>query len=163
MSTALQGTRVVDLTSGPAGGIATMILADFGAEVITIERPGADELATLAASPMWQRGKHLLSLDLNTNADYNTFDELCAAADILVCSWRQQALVRKKLNFEALHPRHPHLIYCHLTGFGSRGPLANLPGYEHLLAAYTGRMLSFMGIVDRPGPVFSSLQVGVHA
>ncbi|NOX51029.1 MAG: CoA transferase, partial [Gammaproteobacteria bacterium] len=81
----------------------------------------------------------------------------------LVCSWRQQALVRKKLNFEALHPRHPHLIYCHLTGFGSRGPLANLPGYEHLLAAYTGRMLSFMGIVDRAGPVFSSLQVGVHA
>ena len=69
MQAALDGLRVVDLSSGPGGGIATMILADFGAEVIKVERPGGDPLRSLAAAPMWLRGKRSIELDLKTAAD----------------------------------------------------------------------------------------------
>jgi crotonobetainyl-CoA:carnitine CoA-transferase CaiB-like acyl-CoA transferase len=162
---ALAGLRVLDLCSGPAGGIATMILADFGAEVIMIERPEAtdDEFLTLPAAPMWRRGKQYLQLDLADDADHERLQQLAAAADIFICNWRPSALQRRGLDFDTMHSAHPHLIYCHISGFGSRGPLAELPGYEHAVAAYSGRMQLFRGLTDRPGPVFSAVQVGVHA
>jgi crotonobetainyl-CoA:carnitine CoA-transferase CaiB-like acyl-CoA transferase len=163
MPDALNGLRVIDLTTGPAGGLATMHLADFGADVLLIEPPDRHTLNDLAAAPMWQRGKHSLPLDLSDSRDMETFHSLCAGADVLVCNWRPSALARRGLQFEQLHDRHPHLVFCHISGFGSRGPLAELPGYEHLVAAYTGRMQLFAGIVDREGPVFSALQVAVHA
>jgi crotonobetainyl-CoA:carnitine CoA-transferase CaiB-like acyl-CoA transferase len=166
MTQALAGIRVLDLSSGPAAGMTTMMLADFGAEVISILRPAsapADELAKLAAAPMWQRGKLLLMLDLAQRDGLDEFHNLAAAADVLVCNWRSDALTRKQLDFTQMHARHPHLVYCHISGFGSHGPMANCPAYEHTVAAYSGRMRMFTGIVDRPGPVFSALQVGVHA
>lgn len=166
MSKALEGIRVLNLSTGPAAGMATMILADFGAEVMTIQRPSTaatDELEGLPASPMWHRGQQQLMLDLDLAEDLNRFHLLAAAADVLLCNWRNQALTRRKLCFETIHQRHPHLIYCHITGFGNRGPMRNCPGYEHTVAAYSGRMRLFSGIVDRHGPVFSALQVGVHA
>ena len=153
----------MDLTRGPAGGLATMILADFGAEVILIEGPSEDPLVDLPAAPMWRRGKTLISLDLDKNDDLNRFQELCAGSDVLVCNWRAAALEKRNLGFEQLHQKHPHLILSHITGFGGKGPKANYPGYEHVVAAATGRMQVFAGIVDRPGPVFSALQVGIHA
>ena len=163
MSATLKDIRVLDLTSGPAGGMCTMILADFGAEVLSIQRPDGDAWMHLPAARMWQRGKRTLSLDLASLAGLDTLDELCAGADVLVCNWRASALARKNLDFTKVHERHPHLVYCHISGFGSHGPQADMPGYEHLVAAYSGRMQVFAGIVDRPGPVFSALQVGVHA
>ncbi|MGI9329062.1 MAG: CoA transferase, partial [Pseudomonadales bacterium] len=164
MTQALEGIRVLDLTRGPAGGMATMILADFGAEVLLIEQPNfTHPLDQLPAAPMWRRGKQVVPLDLDHKRDLATFHELAAGADVLVCSWRSAALARKGLDYQHLHSRHPHLVFCHITGFGSRGPMADVPGYEHTVAAYAGRMQLFTGIVDRPGPVFSALQVGVHA
>lgn len=163
MSRALEDLRVLDLTTGPAGGIATMILADFGAEVLVVERPDGDPLADLPAAPMWRRGKRTIELDLDGNAGFSTLHELCAGADVLICNWRADALARRSLDFDSLHAQHPHLVFCHITGFGSHGPCADYPGYEHLVAAATGRMRLFTGIVDRDGPVFSALQVGVHA
>ena len=82
---------------------------------------------------------------------------------MLVCNWRTAALERKQLTYEHLQQRHPHLIFSHITGFGGKGPKSNYPGYEHVIAASTGRMQLFSGIVDRHGPVFSALQVGTHA
>ncbi|MCZ6711881.1 MAG: CoA transferase, partial [Gammaproteobacteria bacterium] len=161
---ALDGIRVLDLTRGPAGGMATMILADFGAEVLLIEQPHfTHPLDQLPATPMWRRGKQTMPLDLNDDSDLAEFHELAASADVLVCNWRPAALARKCLDYQHMHGRHPHLVFCHITGFGSRGPMADLPGYEHTAAAYSGRMQLFTGIVDRPGPVFSAVQVGVHA
>ena len=163
MAKALEGIRVLDLTRGPAGGLATMILADFGAEVVVIDAPNEDPLLNLPASPMWRRGKVFIDLDLNEESDLNQFHQLCAASDVLVCSWRTAALERKQLTYEHLQQRHPHLIFSHITGFGGKGPKSNYPGYEHVIAASTGRMQLFSGIVDRHGPVFSALQVGTHA
>jgi crotonobetainyl-CoA:carnitine CoA-transferase CaiB-like acyl-CoA transferase len=163
MSEVLKGLRVIELGSGPVTGITGMVLADFGAEVLRIERPDGDPLSTLPAAPMWARGKRNLVLDLSDPASLEALDSLCASADVLLCNLRMSSLKRKGLGFVSLHERHPHLIYCHISGFGNRGPLADLPGYEHVVAAYAGRMLMFQGIVDRQGPVLSAVQVGVHA
>ncbi len=163
MPQALEGIRILDLTRGPAGGIATMILADFGAEVLTIEPPDGDPLTELPAAPMWRRGKRRLPLDLTSPNDIDTLHDLCAAADVLVCNWRSNSLVEKGLDWNSLHARHKHLIFCHISGFGNRGSMQACPGYEHIVAAYSGRMMVFEGITDRPGPVFSAVQVGIHA
>jgi crotonobetainyl-CoA:carnitine CoA-transferase CaiB-like acyl-CoA transferase len=162
-TSALAGLRVLDLTSGPAGGLVTRILTDFGAEVLLVERPGGDPLAALPAAPLWRRGKHALTLDLDAAGAMDRLHALAAGADVLVTGWRPAALARRGLDFAALHPRHPHLVVCQITGFGDRGPLAELPGYEHVVAARAGRMRLFSGIAERDGPVFSALQVGVHA
>ena len=162
MSEALRGIRVLDLTRGPAGGLATMILADFGADVLVLDQPGSREpINELPATRMWQRGKRRLELDVHESRD--TFESLCQGADVLVTNWRIAALERHDLTFEAVRDRHPHLVFCHISGFGSKGPYANYPGYEHVVAARVGRMRGFAGLVDRPGPVFSALQVGIHA
>lgn len=164
MNQPLSGLRILDLSRGPAAGLSTMILADFGAEILVINRPGkADPLSDSPSAPMWNRGKKQISLDLDATEDFETFESLCAGADVLVSNWRPAALKRKALNFESVTTRHPHLIFCHITGFGTSGPLANLPGYEHVAAALAGRMNTFAGIVDRDGPVFSALQVATYA
>ncbi len=163
MTDALRGMRILELAAGPAAGLATMILADFGAEVMRIRHPDGNLDDTLPAATMYRRGKASLSLDLDKAPDRERFESLCANADVLVCSWRSAALARRGLDFEVLQARHPHLSLAHISGFGSSGPLAEVPGYEHAVAAYAGRMQTFAGIVDRPGPVFSALQVAVHA
>ena len=141
-----------------------MILADFGAEVLLVTQPGtADPLATSPSEPMWKRGKFQLELDLDADDERNAFETLCAGADVLVTNWRPSALVKRQLDFESLSSRHPHLIFCHITGFGGTGPLVEVPGYEHVVAALAGRMNTFAGIVDRDGPVFSALQVATYA
>ena len=160
MSHALENIRVLDLTVGPAGGLATMVMADFGAQVVLIDQ--ADHpLNQLAATPMWQRGKNKISLDVHRERE--RFHQLCAAADVLVCNWRPAALARHQLTYAELSARHPHLVVCHITGFGPTGPLADVAGYEHVAAALSGRMRLFSGLTDRDGPVFSALQVGIHA
>ena len=136
MAQALTGLRVLDLTHGPAGGMATMVLADFGAEVLLVERPGVTHpLDELPAARMWRRGKQTVGLDLADEQDMATFHELAAGADVLVCNWRPAALARKGLDFERLHQRHPHLVYCHITGFGARGPLAESPSRSAVATA----------------------------
>ena len=163
MSEVLKGLRVLDLTCGPVGGLATMIMADFGAEVLVIDAPEPHAIDELASTPMWRRGKRSLTLDIKDTLQRNTLEELLAGADVCLVNWRSQALEAQDLDFDSVYARHPHLIYCHISGFGSRGPKANYPGYEHLVAAASGRMQAFAGICDREGPVYSALQVGTHA
>ena len=163
MSEVLKGVRVIDLTRGPAGGLATMIMADFGAEVLVIDAPEPHGVDQIASAPMWHRGKRRLTLDLKEAGQRNTLEKLLAGADVCLFNWRSQKLQAQALDFDSVHARHPHLIYCHISGFGSYGPKANYPGYEHLTAAASGRMQAFAGICDRAGPVYSALQVGTHA
>ncbi len=164
MTQALQGLRILDLSAGPATGMATMILADFGAEVLHIRKPQDQGGApSLPGERMWRRGQHEFALDLDLGVDLDLLHQLCAAADIFLSNWRPQALRNKGLDYASLAATHPHLIYGHLTGFGAHGPMAEIPGYEHVVAAYCGRMQQFAGLVDRGGPVFSAVQVGIHA
>ena len=162
MPEALTELRVIELGTGPVPGMAGMILADFGAEVLRIQPPEDRPLDSLNAAPMWARGKKDLTLDLAGQGGRKVLRELIACADVLITNWRPSVLRRWSLDPVTLQAEFDHLIYCQVSGFGGKGALSELPGYEHVVAAYAGRMMLFQGLTDRAGPVFSSLQVGVH-
>ncbi len=162
MTGPLAGVRVLDLSQGPAGGIATMVLADFGADVIKIEPPGGDRFRFLAAAPMWLRGKRSIVLDLKTEAGVQRLHELARDADVAVSSYRPGTAERLGAGYGTLSGLNPRLVYCAITGFGPRGPYRHYKGYEALVAAKSGRMVTFTGQLPRPGPAYAAVQVGTH-
>ena len=163
MTAVFDDIRVLDLSSGPVGGIATMVLADFGAEVVKLERPGGDPLRSLAAAPMWLRGKRSIEADLKTDAGRARLLELSRNADVVVTTLRPGNAERLGADYSALAAHNPRLIYCSITGFGPRGPYADYPAYEGVVAAKSGRMQGFTGQRTREGPGFAAVPVGAHA
>jgi crotonobetainyl-CoA:carnitine CoA-transferase CaiB-like acyl-CoA transferase len=158
----LEGLRVLDLSSGPAGGLTTMILADFGADVLKIERPGGDRFRSLAAAPMWLRGKRSLVLDLREDEARARLHALAREADVVVASFRPGRAAPLGANSTTLRALNPALVYCEITGFGPEGPYSGYPAYEQVVAAKSGRMRIFEGSVDRDGPVYAAVQLGTH-
>jgi len=156
---ALEGVRVLDLTIGPVGGMAMTVLADFGCEVLRLRT--SDHFDHLPAAPMWRRGTAAIKLDIQQ--EHERFHALCASADVLVVNWRPVTRKAATLDVHALRRSYPHLVICSVTSFGADDPRSDLPGYEHVVAAATGRMMCFTGCPDRDGPAFSALQVGIHA
>lgn len=147
----LEGIRVLDLTGHAAGALTTMILGDYGAEVVWVERPGGSHLRQHPAFPMWGRGKKSVVLDLKDANDMNTVLELARTADVMVTDWRPGVAHRLGIDFQALVAQNPSLIVCEITGFGDAGPFARLKGYEAIVAAKAG---SFSGPVR---PTFSPI------
>ncbi len=162
MPHALGGLRVLDLTTGPVGGIATMVLGDVGADVVKVEPPGGDRFRSLAASPLWLRGKRSVVLDLNTDRGRADLHRLVATADVLVVSGPPSRARRWGVDAEAAALLRPDLVHCSITGWGSTGPFAGLPGYDGAVAARSGRMLAFERQLRRGGPVFSAVPVSHH-
>ena len=155
--------RIIDLSEGPVGGVATMVLADFGADVIKVERPGGDPFRRLAAAPMWLRGKRSIELDLTTDEGRAHLRRLADTADVVVSSAPPGAAAPLGADYDTLREGHPALVYCSITGWGPTGPLAGYPGYEALIAAKCGRMKHFEGVTPRKGPVYSAVQTASHA
>ncbi|GIK76615.1 MAG: CoA transferase [Actinomycetes bacterium] len=147
---ALGRVRVVDFSRILAGPFATMILADLGAEVTKVERPGSGD-ETRAWGPPWDdrgeatyfeavnRNKRSIALDLRDPAGLAAARELVAAADVLVENFRPGVMDRLGLGWEDAAALNPRLIYCSISGFGS-GAGAGLPGYDLLLQALGGLM-----------------------
>jgi crotonobetainyl-CoA:carnitine CoA-transferase CaiB-like acyl-CoA transferase len=158
----LDDIRVIDLSSGPAPGIATMILGDFGADVIKVEAPGGDPARALPNAPMWLRGKRSVVLDLTQPADQARLHDLVRGADVVVASFEPGEAEPRAADYATLREITPSLIYCSHTGWGEHGPYAGYPVNDHLIAAKTGRMRTFAGVAPRPGPGFPYVQVGVH-
>ena len=162
MSGPCDDLRVIDLSSGPVAGIATMVLVDFGADVVKIERPGGDPLRRLPNAPMWLRGKRSVELDLASEPARAELHRLVAGADVVVASFRPRTAARLGADYETLAALNPGLAYCSVTAWGPRGPYAAYPGYEGLVAAKSGRMRHFAGTPGREGPAYSAVQVGSH-
>lgn len=162
MSAVLDGIRVLDLSSGQGGGIATMVFADFGADVVKVEPPGGDPARSDAAAPMWLRGKRSVTLDLEVDADRDRVRELARSADVVVASFAPDEADRLGLDYVTLSTDHADLVYCSITGWGPRGPYADYPADEGLVAAKAGRMSALEGIVTRAGPAFQAVPVGTH-
>jgi crotonobetainyl-CoA:carnitine CoA-transferase CaiB-like acyl-CoA transferase len=158
----LEDVRVVDVTTGPVGGMATMVLADFGADVVKVEPPGGDRFRSLAAAPLWLRGKRSVTADLRTDAGRADLHRLVAGADVLVVSGPPSRARRWGVDAEAAIALRPDLVHCSITGWGPTGPLAEVPGHEGAVAARSGRMLAFERQLRRGGPVFSAVQVAGH-
>jgi crotonobetainyl-CoA:carnitine CoA-transferase CaiB-like acyl-CoA transferase len=163
MTGPFEALRVIDLSSGQPGGITTMVLADFGADVIKVEPPGGDPGRAEPASPMWLRGKRSIEFDLSNAADRGRLHALVRGADVVVASFAPGEGEAAEADYETLSTLNPGLVYCSITGWGSEGPYAHYPADERLVAAKSGRMQSFEGVVRRDGPSFGAVKVGTHA
>ncbi len=163
MKAALEGVRVLDLSSGPVGGIATMVLADFGADVAKVERPGGDPFRASPGSIAWLRGKRSVVLDLSTAYGQGHLRSLVETADVVVATFRPGQATKLGADFATLAEINRQLIYCSITGFGPRGPYARYPGYEGIVQAKSGRMQMFEGLLARKGPIYAAVPLATHA
>ena len=154
--------RVVEVGIGPASGIATMMLADFGADVIKIVPKGGDPFAAMASSRLWCRGKRIVPADLRDERDIAALRALITQSADAVLTTLDKA-TRERLGLDAESLGRPDLVLGVISGFGEDGPYADYPGYEPVVAAKSGRMLAFAGVADRDGPNYAALQVGTHA
>src|SRR5262245_35108958 len=152
----LSGITVLDLTRVLAGPYCTMVLADLGARVIKVESPeGGDDSRRYgpfvngksAYFMAMNRGKESIALDLKRPADRAIFERLLEQADVLVENFRPGAMERLGYGWEALHERHPRLIYAAASGFGHTGPYAPKPAYDMVVQAMGG----IMSITGHPG------------
>jgi formyl-CoA transferase/CoA:oxalate CoA-transferase len=158
MPAPLEGLRVVDLTENLAGPFCTMILADMGAEVVKVERPGVgDESRRFppfvdgesAGYLTLHRGKRSVALDLKDSRGREAFGKLVARADVLVEAFRPGTLDRLGLGPAALRSAHPRLVVCSLSGFGQTGPYRERGGYDLIAQAMAG-LMSVTGEPGRP-------------
>src|SRR5688572_16265256 len=154
------GLTVLDFSWGMPGALCTLVMADFGADVIKVEPPGGDPFRFQPAWISWNRGKKGVVLDLGTTQGRARALELVGAADVLVESFRPGDMAEWGLAYDTLSQRYPRLVYCSITGFGQKGPLARVKGYEGVVAAKAGRMLNMQGQPNREGPVFSAVPTG---
>lgn len=148
----LAGLRILDLTRLLPGPVATMHLADFGADVIKVEDTGAGDYlrdfeprATNArgarVNPAYEalnRGKLSIALDLKQAAGREALLKLVDGADALLESFRPGVLGRLGLGWDVLHARNPRLVLCSITGYGATGPLAQAAGHDLNYAALSG-------------------------
>ena len=149
----LSALTVIDASWGMPGSVATLLLADCGANVIKVERPGAaggpPDLLRLA----WERGKKSVQLDLRAAADRQVLDGLLARADVFVESFGPGRAVRFGLDYTSLEARFPRLVCCGITGYGQSGPWRDEPGWDCLVAAKMGVMTE-QPSAGREGPIF---------
>ena len=154
----LSGTLVVALEQAIAGPFCTRQLADLGARVIKIERPGRGDfnrdhdtrVKGLCSHFVWtNRSKESLALDLKEPKDLAALKQLLAKADVMVQNLAPGATERMGLGYETLKAKHPSLIVCDISGYGSTGPYRNKKAYDLLIQAEAG-FLSITGSPDRP-------------
>jgi crotonobetainyl-CoA:carnitine CoA-transferase CaiB-like acyl-CoA transferase len=160
MGQALDSMRILELGSGMAGAMTGMVLAENGAEVIRVEPPQGDPERGRPGAIVWHRGKRSVVLDLRDAEDRDRFVALAASADALIETLRPGAAARLGVDYDSLRNHAPRLVHLSITGFGERGPLRELPGYEGMLSAVSGRMSEQTGF--RPGPIFTPVPIASY-
>ncbi len=155
----LRGIRVLDLSRYIPGPLATMLLADMGAEVLKIEAPEGDEMQHLgprnaAGEPIFypsvNAGKLVRRMNLKDEGARAEFLQLVERADVLLESFRPGVMARLGLGYEALRAINPRLIYCALSGYGAHGPLAQAAGHDANYLALTGILYRNATYFDPP-------------
>ena len=137
----LAGCRVVELAGIGPGPFAGMILADLGAEVVRVDRPGGSLLFDGAERyDLLNRGKKSVLLDLKRPADVQTALGLAARADVLIEGYRPGVAERLGIGPEDCRVRNPKLVYGRMTGWGQEGPLAQTAGHDISYIAITGAL-----------------------
>jgi crotonobetainyl-CoA:carnitine CoA-transferase CaiB-like acyl-CoA transferase len=147
MAGALAGIRILDLTAMITGPMATMILADQGAEVVKIEPPGIGDVMRYLGSnsngisamyASCNRNKQSVVVNLATDEGKALIKELAADADVFIQNFRPGVIERLGLGEEVLRADHPELIYVSLNAFGETGPYKDRPAFDHILQGLTG-------------------------
>lgn len=144
-----QGLRVLDLSENIAGPLACLVLADLGADVVKVERPGTGE-ATRQLPPRWgpestvflavNRNKRSAAIDLGDPAGRDAVLRIAAGCDVVVESFRPGAAERLGLGFDDIAAVHPSVVHCKISAFGTRPLGHDRPGYDAIVQAFTGIM-----------------------
>jgi crotonobetainyl-CoA:carnitine CoA-transferase CaiB-like acyl-CoA transferase len=163
MAQVFDGITILDFTRGMPGGIATMVMSDFGAEVIKVEAPSDEKFREPPGAIQWNRGKKSVILDLKTPEGREKAQKLARLSDVVIESFRPGVTRRLGIDYANLGADHPELVYASLTGFGPKGPYANYKGYDAVVAAKTGRMMMFAGQNPREGPNYVVVQGVCHS
>ncbi|XAH21998.1 CoA transferase [Xylophilus sp. GW821-FHT01B05] len=159
-SAPLAGVRVVDFSTLLPGPMCSLLMAQAGAEVIKIERPGrGDEMRSYVPRfgpdsvnfALLNRGKRSVALDLKQAADCAQAIALIRSADVLIEQFRPGVMDRLGLGFEAMHAIHPGLVYCSITGWGQDGPLAEMAAHDLNYQAEAGLVGLTAGADGTPG------------
>lgn len=174
----LTNVKVLDLTRIVAGPYCTMILGDLGAEIIKVERPGTGDESRKWGPPYvnntnetcyfvcLNRNKKSICIDLKTKEGREVVLELSKKCDVLVENYVPGVLNKLGLGYEDVEKVSPHIIYCSLTGYGSKGPYKNRPGYD-VIAASIGGLMSITGPQDGPpckvGVAMTDIATGLYA
>lgn len=187
MSAPLSHIRVLDLSRVLAGPWCGQILADLGADVIKVERPGAGD-DTRTWGPPWvrdaagsetresayfmcaNRGKRSVTIDLANPAGRTIVERLAAMSDVLLENYKVGGLAQYGLDYASLSARNPRLVYCSVTGFGQTGPYAQRAGYDFIIQAMGG-LMSITGERDdlpgggpqKVGVAVADLMTGMYA
>ncbi|MGB0382239.1 MAG: CaiB/BaiF CoA transferase family protein, partial [Alphaproteobacteria bacterium] len=161
---ALEGLTVLDLSRVLAGPWCTQTLADLGAEVIKVEKPGQgddtrgwgppflDGTTDAAYFTCCNRNKHSVAIDFSTKEGSELVRKLAKNADILVENYKLGGLKKYGLDYASLAKENPALIYCSITGFGQTGPYAHRAGYDFLVQGEAG-ICAVTGTADHPARV----------
>ena len=184
---ALTGVRVLDMSRVLAGPWCGQILADLGAEVIKVERPGSGDDTRGWGPPYLKdregrethesayflaanRGKKSVTLDIAKPAGQELARRLAAQSDVLIENYKAGDLTRYNLGYEQLRALNPGLVYCSITGFGQTGPMRSVAGYDFIIQAMGG-LMSITGEVDghpgsgpqRVGVAVADLATGMYS
>jgi glutaryl-CoA transferase len=182
MSGPLSGLRVVELARVLAGPWAGQILADLGADVIKVERPGAGDdtrgwgppfVAAADGSHLdaayyhaCNRGKRSIAIDLDSEQGQRVVRKLAKTSDVLIENFKVGGLAKYGLDYKSLAAENPRLIYCSVTGFGQNGPYAHRAGYD-LMIQGMGGIMDLTGPTDgepmRIGVAFADVFTGVYS
>jgi crotonobetainyl-CoA:carnitine CoA-transferase CaiB-like acyl-CoA transferase len=183
MAGVLDGVRVLDLSRVLAGPWAAQILADLGADVIKVERPGAGDdtrswgppyLKDTSGAPTSDaayffaanRGKRSLAVDIATPEGQRIVAALAQQTDILIENYKTGGLARYGLDYSSLRLANPKLVYCSITGFGQTGPNKHKPGYDFMIQGLAG-LMSVTGTPEtgplRAGIAAADITTGLYA
>lgn len=168
MSTPLQGLKVLDLSRILAGPWAGQLLADLGADVVKVERPGAGDDTRHWGPPYLKdrkgnntedaayfmaanRGKRSVALDITQENDQKLIHQLAQKADVILENYKVGGLKKYGLDYDSLKRDNPRLVYCSITGFGQTGPYSQRAGYDFMIQGMGG-LMSITGEPDgQPG------------
>ena len=155
----LDGILVLDFSTLLPGPMATLLLAEAGAEVVKIERPGTGE-DMRAYAPRWgadsvnfamlNRGKKSVALDLKDPAQRARLDPLVERADVIVEQFRPGVMARLGLDYDSVARVNPRIVYCSITGYGQNGPKRDVAGHDLNYIGDAGLLALSMGGSDRP-------------
>jgi len=174
-NSALSGLRILDFSRVLAGPYCTMLLADFGAQVIKIESLAGDD--TRQWGPPWldgqsayflsaNRNKRSLALDLKHPQGQEIARRLAKRSDVLVENFKAGSMEKFRLDYESLRETNPGLIYCSITGYGQTGPNSALAGYDFIIQAQAG-LMSITGPEDgapyKVGVAIADVTAGLYA
>jgi len=145
---AFQGLKVLDCSQGLVGPMAAMLLADFGAEVLKIEPPGGDRMASKPGYQMWNRNKRRLTLDLDSAAGREQLEQLLAAADLAVFDFSPKRM--QALDLMDVSDRHPRLVRLWTPAYGTSGDWSEMEAHHGALISLTGAAFRQSSYEEQP-------------